>query len=130
MGRAKPAQDVRFKPIGPPRTGIRRRHRSARGRGMSRRGGPGTGGSGGRLRRWPFPCIAFLISFSVLSPSLASNGTEATATSIVSSAASVPPACLVRLAARDGADRTLFESVAAATATPGLAVAPLHPLER
>jgi hypothetical protein len=36
----------------------------------------------------------------------------------------------VRLAARDGADRTLFESVAAATATPGLAVAPLHPLER
>lgn len=97
---------------------------------MSRRGGPGTGGSGGRLRRWPSPHVAFLLSFSVLSPSLASNGTEATATSIVSSAASVPPACLVRLAARDGADRTLFESVAAATATPGLAVAPLHPLER
>jgi hypothetical protein len=36
----------------------------------------------------------------------------------------------VRLAARDGADRTLFETVAAATATPGLAVAPLHPLEK
>ena len=36
----------------------------------------------------------------------------------------------MRLAARDGADRTLFETVAAATATPGLAVAPLHPLEK
>lgn len=97
---------------------------------MSRRGGPGTGGSSGRLRRWPVPHVAFLVSLSALTPSLASNGTEATATSIVASAASVPPACLVRLAARDGADRTLFESVAAATATPGLAVAPLHPLER
>jgi len=88
------------------------------------------GGSSGRLRRLPVPGVAFLVSFSVLSLSLASNGTEATTTSIVSSAASVPPACLVRLAARDGNDRTLFESVAAATATPGLAVAPLHPLER
>jgi hypothetical protein len=74
--------------------------------------------------------VAFLLPLSAFSPSLASNGTEATATSIVSSAASVPPACLVRLAARDGADRIVFESVAAATATPGLAVAPLHPLER
>jgi len=88
------------------------------------------GGSPGRLRRLAVPGIAFLLPLSVFSPSLASNGTEASATSIVSSAASVPPACLVRLAARDGADRILFESVAAATATPGLAVAPLHPLER
>jgi hypothetical protein len=97
---------------------------------MSRRGGPGTGGSFGRLRRLAVPGVAFLLPLSVFTPSLASNGTEATATSILSSAASVPPACLVRLAARDGNDRTLFESVAAATATPGLAVAPLHPLER
>ena len=84
----------------------------------------------GRLRRLAVPGIAFLLPLSVFSSSLASNGTEATATSIVSSAASVPPACLVRLVARDESDRTLFESVAAATATPGLAVAPLHPLER
>jgi TolA-binding protein len=76
------------------------------------------------------PGIAFLLPLSIFSSGLASNGTEATATSIVSSAASVPPACLVRLVARDESDRTLFESVAAATATPGLAVAPLHPLER
>jgi len=76
------------------------------------------------------PGIAFLLPLSIFSAGLASNGTEATATSIVSSAASVPPACLVRLVARDESDRTLFESVAAATATPGLAVAPLHPLER
>jgi hypothetical protein len=76
------------------------------------------------------PGIAFLLPLSSFSSGLASNGTEATATSIVSSAASVPPACLVRLVAKDASDRTLFESVAAATATPGLAVAPLHPLER
>lgn len=70
------------------------------------------------------------LALSAATRSLASNGTEASATSILSAAASVPPACLVRLAARDGADRTLFETVAAATAIPGLAVAPLHPLER
>jgi len=96
---------------------------------VSRLGGPGTGGRTGRLRRWPVPLVAFLLA-SASSRSLASNGTDATATSILSAAASVPPACLVRLAARDGADRTLFETVAAATATPGLAVAPLHPLEK
>ena len=97
---------------------------------MSRRGSPGTGGGTGRLRRWPVPFIAFLTIASASSRSLASNGTDASATSILTAAASVPPACLVRLAARDGADRTLFETVAAATATPGLAVAPLHPLEK
>ena len=97
---------------------------------MSRLGESGTGGGTERLRRWPFPFIAFLLLALSSSRSLASSGTEASATSILSAAASVPPACLVRLAARDGADRTLFETVAAATATPGLAVAPLHPLER
>src|SRR5262245_61119248 len=78
--------------------------------------------SGPLGRDMPAARIRTLLMCACLAAGLASSGTLASPAG--------PSACLRGLAALDAGGQVVFETVALLTGTPGVATAPLHPLER